>query len=87
MATTSNFRKIAIAATCVAVIGGAAILWWAYKERAIERKLAEDARVYRVRAEQGDAKDQSKLGSIYYYGKGIPQDYAEAFRYHRTASA
>ncbi len=82
----TSLRRTAIAATCVAVIGGAAIVWWVYKENAIERKLAEDARVSRVRAEQGDAKAQSKLASTYYYGKGVPQDYTEALRWYRKAA-
>ena len=82
----TSLRRIATAATCVAVIGGAAIVWWVYKEKAIERKLAEDARVGRVSAEQGDAKAQSKLASTYYYGKGVPQDDTEAHRWYRKAA-
>src|SRR3989442_10979132 len=56
----TSFWKIAAPVTCVADICDAAILWPVYKENAIERKLAEDAR---VRAEQGDAKAQFKLAS------------------------
>jgi hypothetical protein len=37
----TTVRKIAVSVTCVAVIGGAAILWPLYKEKATERKLAE----------------------------------------------
>ena len=48
-------RKIV---ACLAVTCGAAILWSAYKEKAMERKLAEAAQEYRVRAERGDAEAQ-----------------------------
>jgi TPR repeat protein len=82
----TSARKIAAAVTGVAVIGAGAILWHVHKERAIERKFAEDARVCRVRAQQGDAKAQSKLASMYYYGKGVPQDYADAVRWYRKAA-
>jgi hypothetical protein len=58
----TSLRKIAASVTCVAVIGGAAILWPVYKEKATERKLAEAAR---VRAGQGDANAQYRLGKMY----------------------
>ena len=79
-------RKTAVAILCLAVICGAAVLWAAYKEKAIQRKLGEDARLYRVRAEQGDKDAQSRLGSVYYYGQGVRQDYAEAVRWYRKAA-
>jgi uncharacterized protein len=37
-------------------------------------------------AEQGDAKSQLALGSDYYYGKGVFQDYAEAMKWYRKAA-
>src|SRR5438128_229016 len=81
-----SFWKIAAPVTCVAVICGAAILWPVYKKKAIERKLAEAARVDRVRAEQGDAKAQHSLGVSYYQGEGVPRDYDEAVRWYRKAA-
>ena len=39
----------------------------------------------RTRAEQGDALSQAVLGGIYYLGDGVPQDYAEAVKWHRLA--
>jgi hypothetical protein len=71
-----------LAAICGAAICGAAILWPAYYEKAT-RKLAEAARLYRARAEHGDTNAQYRLGSLYYYGKGVPQDYPEAVRWYR----
>jgi hypothetical protein len=35
----------------------------------------------RARAEMGDAKAQFNLASMYYYGKGVPQNYGEAVRW------
>src|ERR1035441_4170661 len=81
-----SFWKIAGPITCVAVILAAGILWHGYKQKAIERKLADDARVCRLSAEQGDAKAQYDLGHMYYYGQRVPQDYAEAARWYRKAA-
>jgi TPR repeat protein len=72
--------------TCVALIGAATIALHIYKARAHARKLAEDAAVYRARAVHGDAKAEYELGSIYYHGSGVPQDYAEAARWYEEAS-
>src|SRR5260370_42113148 len=79
----TTLLKIAASVTCVAVICGAAILWPVYKEKATERKLAEAAR---LRAEQGDANAQYSLGNMYRNGQGVPEDYAEAVRWFRTAA-
>ena len=32
-----------------------------------------------ISAEQGDARTQNDLGNIYYFGRGVPQNYAKAF--------
>lgn len=37
------------------------------------------------RAENGDAAAQCKLGDIYFYGRGVPQDYAEAHKWYGAA--
>jgi TPR repeat protein len=79
----TSFGKIATV-TCVAVICGAVIL--VYKENANQRKFVREANEVRSRAERGDAKAQDRLGSIFYYGKGVPQDYAEAIRWYRKAA-
>jgi hypothetical protein len=39
-----------------------------------------------VRAEQGDAKAQYRLGASYAYGEGVPKDYTEAVRWCRKAA-
>jgi hypothetical protein len=77
------FWKIATPVFCVAIIGGAAVARHLYKAKA---KLAEAARVCRVKAEQGDAKSEYDLAHMYYHKLGVPLDYAEAFRWYRKAA-
>ena len=50
------------------------------------RRLAKWAAVYRIRAERGDAKSQYELGAMYYYGKGVTKDYAEAVHWYRKSA-
>jgi hypothetical protein len=78
--------RIGVAVSCVVLISGAAITWHFVEARVADRKLAADATARRARAEQGDAKAQSDLASMYYHGKGVPQDYAEAARWYRRAA-
>ena len=40
----------------------------------------------RKRAEQGSAEAQFRLGGMYHYGEGVPQDYTEAFKWYRKAA-
>jgi hypothetical protein len=83
----TSFRKIAASATCVVVICGAALLLWpVYKQKAIERKLAEAARECRIRAERGDADAEFRLAEICRDGKGVPREYGEAVRWFRKAA-
>ena len=37
-------------------------------------------------AEQGDADAQFNLGAMYTFGRGVPQDYAEALKWFRKAA-
>ena len=69
-------------AVFVAVIRGAAVTRQVFRARANGLKLAQDARVCRVRAEQGDAKAEADLGNLYSHGRGVAQDYAEALRWY-----
>src|SRR5258708_17082093 len=78
------FRKVAAPVTCVALILAATILWPVYQKRATGRKFAEAAQAYRVRAEEGEAAAQYRLGNSYRRGEGAPRDYAEALRWYRT---
>ena len=48
--------------------------------------FAEEAKLYRERADKGDAEAQHKLGVMYDAGQGVPQDYAEAAKWYRKAA-
>ena len=47
---------------------------------------ATAVRGFLVHAEQGDATAQYKLGVMYNYGWGVPEDHAEAVRWFRLAA-
>jgi len=51
------------------------------------KKDPEKANYWLVRAaEQGDAKAQCKLGTLYHTGKGMPQDYTKAVEWYGKAA-
>ena len=50
------------------------------------RNYAEALKWYRKTAEQGLAKGQLNLGSMYEEGKGVAQDYTEALTWYRRAA-
>jgi len=54
----------------------------AYKRGDYDTAMTE----WRPLAEQGDAEAQWFLGSMYYQGKGVPQDDQEAVRWYRQAA-
>jgi len=75
--------RIAAPVACVALISAAGFAWHAYKAKAGLWKLAETTR---IRAERGDANAERDLGKMYYYGRGVPQDYAKAMGWARKAA-
>lgn len=78
--------KIAIPVLCLAVTGGAAFSWSIYSAKLNERKLVEAAQACRARAEQGDVKAEFNLAHMYYSGRGVPQNYAQAFLWCNKAA-
>ena len=46
----------------------------------------ESVEQIRAKAEQGDAAAQFNLGVIYYMGRGVQQDYSQAFSWYRKAA-
>jgi len=70
----------------VALICGATIVWHFARVRANHRELTEEARARQLRADHGDATAQYELARMYYQGKGVPQDYAEALSMYRKAA-
>lgn len=78
--------KVAAPVSGVALLCAAAITWHVHTAKTSELKQAEDVRIFRIRAEQGDLEDQARLGYMYFHGQGVPQDYAEAVNwYHKAA--
>lgn len=53
---------------------------------AIRGDFTTALREFRPLAEQGDAKAQQNLGSMFQAGVGVPQDYAEALKWFRLAA-
>jgi hypothetical protein len=75
-----------VAISCVALICvGLIISHFVHAELTV-RRLAKDAITHRIRAEQGDAESQFKLGSMYSKGKGVLEDYGEAVRWYRKSA-
>jgi TPR repeat protein len=47
----------------------------------------QSVELVRKAAEQGNADAQTKLGTMYYEGKGVPQDYIQAHRWFNLAAS
>ena len=73
-----------VAACAVLMFAGAAI--WRFDAELKARRLVKDAAACRVLAEQGDAKAQFSLGSMYANGQGVQQDFVEAVRWYRKSA-
>lgn len=72
--------------SCAALILGSVFVWHFVQSELNNRQFAKDATALRIRADQGDAEAQFKLGSIYSKGKGVPSDFAEAVRWYRKSA-
>ncbi len=80
------FWKIAIPASCAALIGGAIAFALVHRRHLEQQRLAQEAQAYRVRAEKGEAEAQYDLARMYSKGQGVPQSYAEALQWYRKAA-
>jgi Sel1 repeat-containing protein len=81
-----NRRWAIVAVACLTLICGGAITWYFAHGVLTKRHLAKEAAAARVRAEQGDAEGQFRLGAMYSSGKGVPQDYGEAVGWLRKSA-
>ncbi len=79
-----------IAAMCAGfTLGLTAPAWAGWDEVGAAHQRGDYATVVRELrplAEQGDASAQFFLGSMYYVGTGVPQDYAETAKWYRKAA-
>lgn len=83
----SRFWKVVLSTTGLAVISVASAVFGVHKMESIRStKLSDVANETRARAEQGDVAAEYKLAQLYYEGRGVPQDYAEASRWYRKAA-
>lgn len=71
---------------CALVMLGVIGAWHLYKTRRDARKVAEDVITTRARALQGDSDAEQTLGAMYYFGRGVSQDYAQALQWYRKAA-
>lgn len=81
------YWKISISTVGIVAISVASSVLWMHKMESIKsKKLSDMAIETRVRADQGDVMAEYKLAHIYYEGRGVPQDYAEAYLWYRKAA-
>jgi hypothetical protein len=80
------FWKILASVACLIVVGGVAVFWSIHEKRADERKLIEAAQATRILADQGNARAERDLGSLYFYGRGVTQDLSEAARWYQKSA-
>jgi TPR repeat protein len=86
--SVSGFRAALAAWLIVVVIAGTAVAG-PYDDAAAalqRRDYATVSRIIRSLANQGDPAAQWRLGRMYSYGLGVPQDWAEARRWYRKAA-
>ncbi len=80
-----------IAALCAGVILGLTAPGWAGLDEGaaayIRGDYATAIREWRPLAEQGNADAQFFLGFMYYKGRGVPQDYAQAHMWYNLAAS
>jgi len=77
--------KIAISICCGFLVCGL-VVWQGYRLKTRARGTSRAVEACRLRAEQGDSKAELDLGKMCFFGTGIQQDYAEAFRWVRKAA-
>jgi TPR repeat protein len=81
-----HLRTVALVVLFALVMLGAIGAWHVYRTKRDTRKVAEDSLATRDRALKGDSDAEQKLGGMYYYGRGVPQDYAQALQWYRKAA-
>jgi hypothetical protein len=71
---TLTMKRILVQGLAMVAVALATLIWTGCGHKTDLERLREAA-------EKGDAKAQYKLGSVYYLGKGVPQDYVEGVRW------
>ena len=68
------------------VLCGALLIGLSAAGRAQDSPTPAEIAETRKNAEQGDAEAQTRLGYLYDTGRGVPQDYSQAFLWYRRAA-
>jgi TPR repeat protein len=77
----------AVSLLALTLVGVAAAGQFEDGKAAAERgDYAEPMQLLRPLADQGDADAQNGLGSLYTFGRGVPQDFAQAYMWYRKAA-
>lgn len=79
-------RTYFVSIACVALFCTGIVIWHLRLEH-LRRHAASQAAVARRAAEGGNAKAETRLAGMYYYGLGVPQSYAQALLWYRKAAA
>jgi uncharacterized protein len=81
------FWKAILPVTGIMVLIGASAAMCASQRGSIDsKKISGTVAELRANANKGNARAEFDLGLIYYKGKGVPQDYAEAAGWYRKAA-
>jgi TPR repeat protein len=79
---TKTVRKIGVSALGILSVLVVVVVCFLWREKVVERrKLSDAAEQCRRLAEQGNADREFDLARIYFEGKGVTKDYAEALQW------
>lgn len=82
----NTYRRLLF--TIAPLFGLAAMAWAGWNEGVAAYNQGDYATTYREflpLAQQGNSQAQVRLGSMYHFGRAVPQDYAEAMKWYRKA--
>jgi hypothetical protein len=82
-----SLRKIGVCALSIVLMSALGIVLFLRREKVIERrKLSDTADQCHRLAEWGDANREFDLARMYFEGKGVTKDYAQALQWYRKAA-
>jgi hypothetical protein len=69
----------------LAVLCGIAVVTISIKKNYANKELTQEAEAAKKKAQNGDVDSEVALSKMYYYGRGLPQSYSDAFYWSRKA--
>jgi hypothetical protein len=82
---TLPWRAAIPALTLALIVAILTVVHFAKAKSVAHRQIIE-AQACRTKADHGDADAEWRLGTMYYYGRGVSQDFAEAARRYRQSA-